>query len=208
MNDFTYETKNLKTTLETYEWDNMWWEQASDTTRPRVLYIGDSISCGIRRIATAYTGEKILFDGLGTSKAVDHPYYKDAIRYFANQQPQRKLVLFNNGLHGFHLEDEKEYGDYYEKMVKFLLGEFKETVLALILTTHVAGDRNTRVIRRNAVVKEIAQKYNLPIIDLYFISVEYSHFHSVDGVHFTDAGYQKLAGKLVESIYEICPQIE
>ena len=55
-NDFTFQSKRDANVLEMYEWDNTWWEQAPDTDRKRVLYIGDSISCGIRRIATEVSG--------------------------------------------------------------------------------------------------------------------------------------------------------
>ena len=31
MSDFTYEFSTPKSSLETYEWDNLWWEKANDT---------------------------------------------------------------------------------------------------------------------------------------------------------------------------------
>ena len=113
--------------METYEWDNVWWEQTNKTDTPRVLYIGDSISCGTRRKATEISKEQLLFDGFGTSKAVDNPYLIDSIRLFAKQQGNRSAILFNNGLHGWHLQDETEYKQYYEKMIQFLINEFSGT---------------------------------------------------------------------------------
>ena len=68
---------NNQPQYETYEWDNVWLDHAEDLSRRRVLYIGDSISCGSRHIATGQTCEEILFDGFGTSKALDNPYFKD-----------------------------------------------------------------------------------------------------------------------------------
>ena len=203
MDNFTYERENRTSELEIYEWDNVWWEQAPDVTKPRVLYIGDSISCGIRRIATNLSGEQILFDGFGTSKAVDNAYFADTLRLFGKQQRARKIILFNNGLHGFHLSDAEEYKDYYEKMVKFLMEEYRDIPIALVLTTSVADSDNERVIVRNESVKAIAEKYGLPIIDLYSVSVKCAKLHSTDGVHFTEEGYEKLAKKLLESVYEI-----
>lgn len=203
MDNFTYERENRTSGLEMYEWDNLWWEQAPNVIKPRVLYIGDSISCGIRRIATNLSGEQILFDGFGTSKAVDNAYFADTLRLFGKQQRTRKIVLFNNGLHGFHLSDGEEYRDYYEKMVKFLMEEYRDIPIALVLTTSVADSDNERVIARNESVKAIAEKYNLPVIDLYSVSVQYEKLHSADGVHYTEEGYEKLAQNLVESVYEI-----
>ena len=112
MTDFTYAFKDRKERLETYEWDNVWWECADDCETPRVLYIGDSISCGTRRFATEATENTILFDGVGTSKAVDNPFFPELIRSFANQQGHRKVILFNNGLHGWHLDDETEFKEH------------------------------------------------------------------------------------------------
>ena len=67
------------TELETYEWDNVWFEQANQPDAKRVLYIGDSISCGTRHQATIAAGNKIFFDGIGTSKAVDNQYFKSKL---------------------------------------------------------------------------------------------------------------------------------
>ena len=207
MNDFTYEKKDSAQELETYEWDNVWWEQAPDRTKPRVLYIGDSISCGIRRIATEKTGGKILFDGFGTSKAVDNPYFAEALRLFARQQQKREIVIFNNGLHGFHLSDGEQYKAHYEKLVRFLLEEFRDTSLALVLTTGVAGPRNERVLARNDAVRQIAKTYGLLVIDLYSVSLQYAGLRADDGVHYTQEGYEKLAERLVEAVSKIFPKL-
>ena len=86
MSNFTYAFENRSEQLEKYEWDNVWWEQADLAGATRVLYIGDSISCATRRVATAAAQNEILFDGLGTSKAVDNPYFPDTIHMFAMQQ--------------------------------------------------------------------------------------------------------------------------
>lgn len=203
MSQYTYEFENKATELETYEWDNVWWEQTEKTDTPRVLYIGDSISCNARIIATAVSKNELLFDGFGTSKALDNPFLFDSIRIFAKQQKNRNVVIFNNGLHGWHLDDEEQYPYYYEKTVKFLLDEFKEP-LAIVLTTSVADEeREQRVKVRNEIAKKTAEKYNLPIIDLYSVSVEFASLRTEDGVHFTYAGYEKLAEKILEDLKTI-----
>ena len=203
MSEFTYEAVNRETRLETYEWDNVWWEQANTTGISRVLYIGDSISCGTRIKATKVAENKILFDGFGTSKALDNPYFADSIRMFAKQQGERVAILFNNGLHGWHLYDETEYGVYYEKMLNFLLKEFKNTPLFLVLTTHVTNpERDARVAVRNRVVSDLAKKYHLPTIDFYTITKEHED-QLTDGVHLTGDGYDLLARKLVENVYKV-----
>ena len=201
MENFTYETEDRKTVLEKYEWDNVWIENTDNNKSPRVLYIGDSISCGTRRIATMLTREKILFDGYGTSKAVDNPFFQMGVHWFASQLPRVDLILFNNGLHGFHLEDSCEYAHYYEEMVKFLLKEYANVPLYLLLTTYIRDEeRLERVQTRNRAVSDIAAKYNLPLIDLYQATEKNKELLSEDGVHLKQEGYEMLSKEIISAI--------
>ncbi len=201
MSRFTYEATDRNETLETYEWDNTWIDHADNRELPRALYIGDSISCGVRTVATDKSGWKILFDGFGTSKSLDNPFFKDAVRLFARQEGKREAVLFNNGLHGWHLSDETEYKQLYEELIMFLLKEFENTPLFVVLTTHIADcEREQRVIARNNAAKEIAEKYNLPIINLYKVSAEHPEFLAEDGVHFTSEGLEMLATEIAAKV--------
>ena len=201
MSDFTYEFNNRTQSLEKFEWDNVWWEQADVTGVPRVLYIGDSISCATRRVATAAAEGKIFFDGFGTSKAVDNPYFSESVRLFAQQQGEREVIIFNNGLHGWHLDDDTEYIQYYEQLVKFLLSEFGATPIVLILTTAIADEkRNARVIKRNNAVVKLAAAYNLSVVDLYSVVNEHRELLSPDGVHLIPEGYKLLASALLSHI--------
>lgn len=194
---------NTPIVYETYEWDNTWIEHADDSNRKRILYIGDSISCGTRHIATNLTDCRILFDGFGTSKALDNPYFEDMLRLFAAQESRRDAVLFNNGLHGFHLDDKTEYRNDYDKMVQFLLSEFRNTPVFILLTTHVADEaQNKRVILRNLAATEVAKKYHLPTIDLYSVSAAMPD-QLTDGVHFTQSGYQALAQTILNALSAI-----
>lgn len=211
MQPLTYEFRDSEETadiFETYEWDNAWIEYANGRSDVnRVLYIGDSISQITRQVATAQSGETILFDGFATSKAVDNPYFKEALSCFAKQLPGTELVLFNNGLHGYHLEDSKQYGFYYEEMVKFLLDEFAGLPLFIVLTTRVVDEEETkRIVKRNEAVLAIAEKYKLPVIDLYSVSEANLHLISEDGTHFTQAGYEAVAKAIIEAISSALPE--
>ena len=203
MSNFTYEFENKSERLETYEWDNVWWEHADNSDVTRVLYIGDSISCGTRRIATETAGD-LYFDGLGTSKSVDNPFFFDTVSLFAKQQGYRSAVLFNNGLHGWHLDDESEYKDCYDKLVQFLMTELEGAPIFLLLTTHVAdAERDARVRARNEAVVEIAEKYGLPVIDLYTLTLEHADYLSADGVHFSREGYQLIADAVIAELRKV-----
>ena len=159
MDGFTFEFEDRKEKLETWEWDNVMINHTEDTQGKRLLYIGDSISCGTRGVANEKQG--VHFDGFGTSKALDNPYFKPTLSLFARQQGRRDAVLFNNGLHGWHLDDATEYKEYYEDFVKYLLEEFKGTPIYIVLTTYYSNEKRVnRVVARNEVALEIAKKYD------------------------------------------------
>lgn len=198
-NEFTYQRENVTGGLETYEWDRVWWEQAPDREKTRVLYIGDSISCGIRPVANQVSNGKMLFDSFGTSKALDNPYFPQSIRLFAQQEGHRELILFNNGLHGWHL-DASAYQACYHQMLRFLKNEFPGTPIAVVLTTSVANtDRDDIVVTRNRIAEALAGEMGLPVIDLYAESHGKANFLCPDGVHFQEGGYRQLAEVLVQS---------
>ena len=194
MSEFTYENKDTNFELETFEWDNVWLDHITDPTLPRILYIGDSISCGTRRVATIASGEKLLFDGFGTSKALDNPYFKESLLLFARQQPHRNAIIINNGLHGWHINDGEEYKNLYKNMLEFLMENFKDTPLYIVTTTHVANpEREQRVIARNKMALELAKELNLGVIAFDALSAKNPELVGGDGVHFTPDGYKALA---------------
>ena len=83
-------------------------------------------------------------------------------------------------------------------IIRFLMKNFGDTPVFLVLTTHVADEaRDKRVISRNKVALEIAEKYNLHVIDLYSVTLENSSLLSNDGVHFVQEGYELIADTII-----------
>ena len=200
MSEYTYEYGDNNTTYETYEWDNVWIDHANDLETKRVLYIGDSISGATRSVIRFRGDESVRVDGFATSKALDNPYFKDAVAVFAKQLPKTDIVLFNNGLHGWHLSDD-EYRFWYEEMVKFLMVTFKNSKLYVILTTHTLNEnRKDSVPARNRAAEEVAKKYNLPVIDFYSLVYENEGLVSADKVHLAQGGNDILASKILEVV--------
>ena len=189
--------------LENYEWDSTWIEQTKNKDALRIFYIGDSISNVARGYATRHSENTMLFDGLGTSKAVDNPYFYDTVRLFADQQRERCAILFNSGLHGPHLTNE-EYKEHYEKFILFLLKEFENTPLILLLSTAQTDPcRNERVIKRNEAVLELADKHGLSVIDLYSVTKSNPQLISADGIHMLPEGYSLLGKEIVAGVKRI-----
>ncbi|MCR5688760.1 MAG: SGNH/GDSL hydrolase family protein [Clostridiales bacterium] len=189
---------NGTVTLETYEWDQTWVEHAEDRAAPRVLYIGDSISIPTRAGMNAAFGDKLRVDGFASSKAADHPYFAECVRLFAAQMgsPYR-AVLFNNGLHGWHLDDTCAYPLHYSRVVEELRSLFPEAEFCIVLTTPVEDPRqDERVRSRNRSAQRIAGRYGMPTVDLYRADPQLKKYLCPDGVHFTDGGYRILTDTL------------
>lgn len=202
MSDYTYEAHPVNQALETFEWDSNWLEHCENTSTPRVLYIGDSISCGTRKAANKLANGELLFDGVGTSKAVDNPYLLPMIKLWGEQQGHRKFLLFNNGLHGWHM-DTATYAAAYEKTVTDLRQAFPDAPLILLLTTHVTDpERDRDVVERNQAVLAIAARQKLPVVDLYAPTLENRHLLSSDGVHFIPDGYDLIAQTILTFLAE------
>lgn len=201
MSDFTYENASNQNKLETFEWDNTWIEHAENANKTRVLYIGDSISCGTRRAANTLSGGHVLFDGFGTSKALDNPVFFESLRLFASQEPKRDFILFNNGLHGWHMDDEGEYAEKYEVFIDRLIKEYPSTPIFILLTTYVKDQNLTRVQKRNDIALQIAKAHRLPVIDLYSVALAHCDLIT-DGVHFSPEGYRYLAQEILDRLGE------
>ena len=59
---------------------------------------------------------------------------------------------------------------------------------------------NERVKLRNIVASEIAEKYSIPVIDLYDITSVNINEISSDGVHPTEPLYEKIADEIIRNI--------
>lgn len=72
-----------------------------------------------------------------------------------------------------------------------------------MLTTYITDEeRNKRVKLRNEAVKRVAEKYSLPVIDLYSVMEENKDKMTADGVHPTEELYKRLAAVVLEKIEE------
>ena len=63
--------------------------------------------------------------------------------------------------------------------------------------------RNERVIKRNEMALKIAEKYKLPVCDLYSVLSGTHEYHAVDGVHLKEPGCELLAKTIAEKVREV-----
>ncbi len=198
----TYETHDSTAHLESIEWDRVWVKNARDKNTSRLVMIGDSITLGIMETLNDHIRWQYPADSYTSSKALDNPHYIPTIRLYLSQEPRRTAIVFNNGLHGWHLKDDTEYAEHYEKTVAFLRKEFSDTPLFLSLCTHLQNEeRNNRVLVRNQVIRAVAEKYDLPVIDLYSVTKNNTDLFAKDGVHFNN--YRPLCQEVLSHVEKL-----
>jgi lysophospholipase L1-like esterase len=190
---------------ERYEWCNTWWEDANNAEGPRVLLVGDSITVGYRPFVNELLKNEALADMYASSRGLDDPSYAKELKYMLSEYPYRVIHL-NNGLHGMHLS-EGEYREGFIATVQLISEIQPEAVIVLVTSTPVTKDGipeeisdavNSVVIARNASLRKIAQKYALPINDLYSLMLGKSGLCISDGYHYNTDG-QKLQAETVVS---------
>lgn len=210
MNKDTYEFQATNKALERYEWDDLWRIEAFDQNAPRLLSIGDSISRGYRHFLADAFRNVVCVDNYATSKAIDNPAFLKTIHLTMEQLGNCDVILFNNGLHGWHLNI-NEYKRHYDATIGELCEKYPDIKIVIALTTPVRkngepdtiGERNGEVIKRNQVALSIAEKYSLPYVDLYSVLIDRPDYFINDGVHLEDDGYIALANKIHEKISEV-----
>lgn len=202
----TYETEARDKKLETYEWDDVWVDHA-DNDDARVLLIGDSISRGYRHFAVEAFLPEYRADNYATSKGADNPALIKMIDLVLSQSDKYEIVNINNGLHGWHLST-KEYKESLDAVIAFIKEKYPKLKLYIALSTpvRVKGDvskldeRNALVIERNNAAREIAEKYDLPVNDLYTPLFDHPELFAEDGVHFKDDAYKILAKVIADAV--------
>lgn len=85
------------------------------------------------------------------------------------------------------------------KRVHKLHQAYPDTPMWIVLTTAISDSNECcdRVPERNKKALQIAQKENIPVIDLYSASLRIAHLRKPDGVHYQDDGYRFLAQEIL-----------
>ncbi|QDU88444.1 Arylsulfatase [Pirellulimonas nuda] len=188
---------------------------------PRVLLIGDSISIGYTPFVTSMLdGEadvtRIKGNAASTTKTLQR------IDEVLGDEPW-DVIHFNWGLHDlcYRSPDSKEQGnrdkingvlsttlDQYEQNLNTLVERLEKTGAKLIWasTTVVPEGEAGRFVgddvKYNAVAARVMQQHGVAVNDLYEVSASFpaTDFVGPGNVHFTRAGYKKLAAPVAESI--------
>lgn len=205
--------KSQKITREDIEWSDFWWTHESDKSKPRVLFIGNSISKGYFSAASSKLADKANCDRYSSSRSIADPALLKETK-IAMGKYHHAVIHFNNGLHGWHLTNE-QYEKGLTKYVKFLnANKYKDCQLIYSLTTPVSSKepgvkldtvRNQVVIDRNRIARKIMEENNIPVIDLYgLMEPDLEKYNSSKGdLHYKEEGYERMAEKIIEEISKL-----
>ncbi|WP_297088297.1 SGNH/GDSL hydrolase family protein [uncultured Draconibacterium sp.] len=205
-----------KITREKYEWSDFWKENEPDRSKPRVLFIGNSILKGYFRYTTERISDKVNCDRFSTSRSIEDPVLLQETK-LAIGDYQHQIIHFNNGLHGWHLSKE-EYRKCMKRYVKFLKRhKSKDCILLYSLTTPVSSPeqgvkldpvRNKVVLERNEVALEIMAENGIQVIDLYgLVEPELDKYVIRKGdLHYKKEGYDLMAEKISKQIISLLKQ--
>ena len=199
-----------KITREDIEWSDFWWSHEPDTSKPRVLFIGNSISRGYYPAVSAKLSGIVNCDRYSTSRSIEDPALFRETK-IAMGKYRHAVIHFNNGLHGWHLTND-QYEKGLRKFVKFLkANKSKGSVLIYSLTTPVPSKeaglkldpvKNQVVLDRNLIARKIMEENRIPVIDLYgLMEPQLEKYSGSKGdVHYNKEGYERLAEKISNEI--------
>lgn len=191
---------------ERYEWIRSWCDETLNDDLPRVLLVGDSITCGYQEIVREKLKGAFYIDYFATSYSIDMVIYRRMIKDFVKDS-NYDVIHFNHGLHGKYMSKRS-----YKANVKKLAETFEngEVILATSTCVYLAGNEipdkiwEKRVKERNEALKELSEEGGWALNDLYSVSVSIpKKFRSGDGTHYQPEGYEMLAERVSESIKEL-----
>ena len=193
---------------------------------PRVLLIGDSISMGYTpHVAAELKGDAVVAHNEGNAAHTGNGLLKIDAWLGTNRWD---VIHFNFGLHdlcyrrqdpakknpkdkvgGTVTNTPEKYGQNLELLVQRL--EKTGAKLVWASTTVVPDKEPGRFVgddvKYNAVAEKIMKAHGIPINDLHALSAGFapSEFAGRGDVHYTEAGYKKLAGQVVAAIRTALP---
>jgi len=152
--------------LEDIEWSTTYCFDTLDTTRPRLLMIGDSICSGYHRQVKNLLQGRVNVSFWASSKCVTDPEYFHELEMILAQR-KHDLISFNNGLHSLSTNRE-EWQNAYQAAVSLIRAKCPDSKLFITLCTPLKEERLTLISHElNLFVEKTAKENGLQVIDLF-----------------------------------------
>lgn len=202
--DMTHFNKSDKVFRESTEWTHIWIPDAKMNDKPYILLIGDSITMQYQSQVTKALKDKAYVGYITTSLSVADPLYPTLLTYILSLR-KYNIIHFNNGLHGKPYTNEA-YAAGYEKAIKLIKKNQPDAKIVLVSSTpiklHADPSLQKTVIQRNTIVKKLAEKYALPLNDLYTEMKDKDTLHK-DKFHYKKEGSNVLASNVTKTVLPI-----
>jgi lysophospholipase L1-like esterase len=187
------------------DWSNIWIENANQAEKPRILFVGDSITNGYYPLVKESLSEEYYLGYYVTSKFLGNPDYQTELTTVLKRY-DFEIIHINNGLHGWDYSIE-EYQKGLEDVRKILEDHAPNAVHIWSLTTPIRVEENLSsldklnqdVIQRNQAALEILGGNGFLINDLYNEMLTHPDYYR-DGYHFNNTGKAIQAELIVEFI--------
>ena len=155
-------------TRENIEWAIFYSFNAPDEESPRTLVVGDSINFQYKDALRDKLADKVNITSWASSKCVTDVTYLKDFDYILEYN-RYDLITFNNGIHYLTVPTSfEEWERAYRNTLKFIQAKLPQVPLAPVLCTPLADtEKNTIVQKLNQITLQIAEDFNLPVIDLY-----------------------------------------
>ena len=153
---------------EATEWSITYSYHATETDKPRVLLIGDSICNGYNGKVSEFLAGRVNVSFWASSKCVTDPDYFRELEFMLDAYPY-DAVCFNNGLHSL-TTNRAEWDAAYASAVDFIRAKLPEAKLSLTLSTPLKDAGLTEISASlNEAVVRLAEEKGLPVIDLFTV---------------------------------------
>jgi hypothetical protein len=179
--------------LEKNDWSNIWIENANQSEKPRILFVGDSITEGYYPFIEVYLSQDFSLGYYVTSKFLGNPDYQTELTTTLDRY-DFEIIHINNGLHGWDYSIQ-EYQKGLEDVKRILDDHAPNTLIIWCMTTPIRVEENLEyldklnqdVILRNQAALEILGENGVIINDLYQEMLKHPDYYR-DGYHFNSAG--------------------
>jgi hypothetical protein len=181
---------SIKSINESVEWMEVRTFGADDNTRPRVLLVGDSVSCGYFPDVASELNGRANVARFATSRGLGDPELFKQLALILDEY-NFAVIHFNNGLHGWDYT-EGDYRTAFPKLLQLLRQHAPGAKLIWATSTPVrlgAPDfkkfdpKNEHVQARNRIAAEFVGEAGIPTDDLYSLVVNHPEY-TVDGWHY------------------------
>jgi lysophospholipase L1-like esterase len=188
---------------------NAWDFVADDPRLPRVLLIGDSVSRGYTQAVRKELAGKVNVHRAPANCGPTASGLKNLDAWLGDPAKKWDAIHFNFGIH-----NRATAADVYEKELEEIVTRLKARSAALIWATTTPIPPDTKdgeaaaaaIVEKNKIAARVMKKHGVLTDDLFaWISPDLAKFQNPKDVHFTSAGYDRLAQRVARVIEAALP---